>query len=228
MPADIPDQSTSPADLDAGLGPDPELAFPLSEFPQLGFLSPLVDHPRIKIGDYSYYDDPDGPEHFVQKCVRYHFDFIGDQLIIGRFCAIATAVQFIMNGANHPMDGFSTYPFAAMGRGWNFGTGWPGTGRGDTVVGNDVWIGREATIMPGTTIGDGAIVGAQSVVTRSVPPYAIVAGNPARIVRLRFDQQVIDKLRQIAWWNWDAAKITRNLAAICGNDLDALQRAAEL
>lgn len=227
MPADSPDQSAGPAGRDAGSGPDPELAYPLSEFPQLGFLNQLVDHPRIEIGDYSYYDDPDGPEHFLQKCVRYHFDFIGDRLIIGRFCAIATAVQFIMNGANHPMDGFSTYPFAAMGRGWELGAAWPESGRGDTIIGNDVWIGREATILPGIVIGDGAIIGARAVVTHPVPPYAIVAGNPARIVRLRFDQPVINRLCRIAWWNWDAAKITRNLAAIRGADLDALQRAAE-
>ncbi|MFK8032720.1 MAG: CatB-related O-acetyltransferase [Hyphomicrobiales bacterium] len=208
------------------LGPDPKSAIPIAAFPQLGFLKPLVENPRIQIGDYSYYDDPDGPEHFVEKCVKYHFDFIGDNLIIGRFCAIATGVQFIMNGANHPMDGLSTYPFAAMGGGWELGAEWPDNSRGDTVVGNDVWIGREAMILPGTKIGDGAIVGSRAVVTRDVPPYAVVAGNPARVVKQRFEQLTVDRLRQIAWWDWDAEKITRNLDAIRGLDLDALEQVA--
>ncbi len=227
MSADSPEPSVGQPDGVSGIGPDPDSAFPLSEFPQLGFLNNLVDHPRVSIGDYSYYDDPDGPEHFLQKCVKYHFDFIGDALVIGRFCAFATGIQFIMNGANHPMDGFSTYPFAAMGRGWEKGYEWPQNSRGDTVVGNDVWIGREAMIMPGMTIGDGAIIGARSVISQDVPAYAIVAGNPARIIRKRFDQNVIDRLCQIAWWNWDIQTITRNLTAIRGADLDAMERAAQ-
>ncbi len=225
MPADIPEQSVGQPDDVSGIGPDSALPFPLSEFPQLGFLNRLVDHPRVTIGDYSYYDDPEGPEHFLEKCVKYHFDFVGDELIIGRFCAFATGVQFIMNGANHPMDEFSTYPFAAMGRGWEAGFEWPTDHRGNTVVGNDVWIGREAMIMPGVTIGDGAIIGARAVVTRNVPAYTIVAGNPAQIVRQRFERDVIDRLCRIAWWNWDAEKITRNLSAIRGMDLEAMEQA---
>lgn len=208
------------------LGPNPRFAMPIATFPQLGFLNQLVEHPQIQIGDYSYYDDPAGPEHFLEKCVRYHFDFIGDKLIIGRFCALATGVQFIMNGANHPMDGFSTYPFAAMGGGWELGANWPDNSRGDTIVGNDVWIGREAMIMPGVSIGDGAIVGSRAVVTRDVPPYGIVAGNPGRVVKLRFDKQTVGRLRRIAWWDWDAEKLTRNLDAIRGLDLDALEQVA--
>lgn len=208
------------------LGPDPQSAIPITAFPQLGFLNQLVDHPHIEIGDYSYYDDPDGPEHFVNKCVSYHFDFIGDKLIIGRFCALATGVRFIMNGANHPMDGFSTYPFAAMGGGWELDADWPDNSRGNTIVGHDVWIGREAMIMPGVTIGDGAIIGARAVVTRDVPPFAIVAGNPARIVKQRFEQPIVERLQHIAWWDWDAEKLTRNLDAIRGLDLDALEQAA--
>lgn len=225
MPADIPEQSVGRPDDAFGIGPDPALAFPLSEFPQLGFLNCLIDHPRVKVGDYSYYDDPEGPEHFLEKCVKYHFDFIGDELIIGRFCAFATGVQFIMNGANHLMDGFSTYPFAAMGRGWEAGFEWPENSRGNTLVGNDVWIGREAMILPGVTIGDGAIVGARAVVSHDVPPYTIVAGNPAQIVRTRYEQDVIARLCRIAWWNWDAETITRNLSAIRGADIEAMEQA---
>lgn len=226
MPADIPEQSVGQSDGVSGMGPDPESGFPLPEFQQLGFLNCLVDHPRVTIGDYSYYDDPDGPENFLEKCVKYHFDFVGDELIIGRFCAVATGVQFIMNGANHVMDGFSTYPFAAMGHGWEAGYEWPKNARGNTIIGNDVWIGREAMIMPGVTIGDGAIVGARAVVSRDVPAYTIVAGNPAQTVRKRFDQNVIDRLCRIAWWNWDIATITRSLNVIRGTNLEAMERAA--
>lgn len=209
-------------------GPDPLDPFPMEGFPQVGFLKPLVDRPNIEIGDYTYYDDPDGPAHFVERCVHYHFDFIGDRLVIGRYCALARGVSFLMNGANHTMDGFSTYPFAIFGKGWGIGPddeAFTQTHRGDTIVGHDVWIGREATILPGVTIGDGAIVGAKAVVGSDVPPYAIVAGNPARVVRMRFPDAVVEALLDIAWWNWDAAKVTRNLDAIRGCDLAALRAA---
>jgi virginiamycin A acetyltransferase len=162
------------------------------------------------------------------KCVLHHYDFIGDKLIIGRFTAIAEGARFIMNGANHVMGGFSTYPFNIFGQGWEEGFDeetWRREVRGDTVVGNDVWIGMEAIIMPGVTIGDGAIVAARSVVTHDVPPYAIVAGNAAQVVKMRFDRHTVSRLLDIAWWNWDAEKITRNLDAIRGNSLEALERA---
>jgi len=134
-------------------GPDPATIHPLPGVAQIGFLKPIVDHPRIEIGDYTYYDDPAGPEHFVDRCVRYHFEHIGDRLIIGRFCAIASGVEFIMNGANHLMDRLSTYPFEIFGQGWEDETvDYAKASRGDTVVGNDVWIGTGATIMPGVKI----------------------------------------------------------------------------
>lgn len=208
-----------------GGAPDPMNPYPMAGFPQVGFLKPLVDRPGIEVGEYTYYDDPDGPEHFVERCVHYHFPFIGDRLIIGRYCALARGISFLMNGANHAMEGFSTYPFAIFGHGWGSGAddeGFVQTHRGDTVVGNDVWIGREATILPGVTIGDGAVVGAKAVVGSDVPPYAIVVGNPARVLRLRFPEPVIAELLAIAWWNWDAATVTRNLDAIRGVDLKML------
>lgn len=210
-------------------GPDPLAAHPIAAHPRVGFLKALVNRPNIEIGEYSYYDDPDGPEHFVERCVQYHYEFIGDRLIIGRFCAIARGVTFIMNGANHAMTGFSTYPFNIFGRGWEQGFEWSTIAagfKGDTVVGNDVWIGQEAAVLPGVRIGDGAIVATRAVVSAEVPPYAIVAGNPARVIRLRFSEEVVAELLAIRWWDWDAEAITRHLAAIRGHDLVALKTAA--
>lgn len=209
-------------------GPDPAEKHPMEGFARVGFLKPLVHQPNIEIGDYTYYDDPKGPEAFVERCVLYHFPFVGDKLIIGRFCAIAEGVQFIMNGANHAMSGFSTYPFNIFGKGWEKGfdvSTWAEAVKGDTIVGNDVWIGYQATIMPGVRIGNGAIVASNAVVSRDVPPYAIVAGNPARVVKMRFDEQTVRRLETIAWWNWPADKITRNLDAIRGADIERLENA---
>ncbi|KXF78801.1 chloramphenicol acetyltransferase [Paramesorhizobium deserti] len=208
--------------------PDPDTIHPMPGHTRCGFLKNLVTRPTIIVGDYSYYDDPEGPERFEEHCVLYHFDFIGDRLIIGKFCAIAAGATFIMNGANHPLDGFSTYPFGIFGGDWAAAFDMEKLGRtvrGDTVVGNDVWIGMNATIMPGVTIGDGAIIATRSVVSRDVPPYAIVAGNPARVVRMRFDEAVISRLLDIAWWNWPVDKITRNIDAIGGLDLTKLEQA---
>lgn len=210
-------------------GPRPEIKHPMPMHPRVGFLRPLVDRPNIEIGEYTYYDDPDGPEHFADRCVLYHYDFVGDRLVIGRFCALAAGVRFIMNGANHAMSGFSTFPFNIFAHGWEKGfdpASWARELRGDTVVGNDVWIGMEAMVMPGVTIGDGAIVAAGSVVAGDVPAYAIVAGNPARVVRTRFGEDVVRRLLAVAWWDWPAEKITRNLGAIRGADIDALEACA--
>ena len=156
----------------------------------------------------------------------YHFDFVGDRLVIGKFCAIAKGATFIMNGANHAMDGVSTYPFSIFGSGWEEGADSHGDeSRGDTKVGNDVWIGTGAVIKPGVNIGNGAIIGACSVVASDVPAYSIVAGNPARVVRSRFDEATIVRLEKIAWWDWPVEKISRNLLAIRGKDIEALQTA---
>lgn len=210
-------------------GPDPLDPHPMPGFPRVGFLKPLVDRPNIEIGDYTYYDDPDGPEHFVETCVLHHYDFVGDRLVIGRFCALAEGVAFIMNGANHATGGFSTYPFNIFGNGWEQGfdpKSWEDEMRGDTVVGNDVWIGMQATILPGVTIGDGAIVAAKAVVSADVPAYAVAAGNPARVVKMRFDEATIARLVAIAWWDWPVERIARHLDAIRGADLDRLEAAA--
>jgi virginiamycin A acetyltransferase len=209
-------------------GPDPMTPHPMTGFPQVGFLKPLVKNPNVVVGEYTYYDDPDGPEHFEAKCVLYHFDFIGDKLVIGKFCALARGVKFIMNGSNHKVSGFSTFPFYIFGNGWETVMPQPGDlpYKGDTVVGNDVWVGYDALVMPGVRIADGAIVAARSVVTRDVPPYSVVGGNPARVVKQRFPAEVVAELLAIRWWDWPVERITRNLPAIVGADLDALRDAA--
>ncbi|WP_269930945.1 CatB-related O-acetyltransferase [Aminobacter sp. HY435] len=210
-------------------GPNPSIKHPMPMHKRVGFLKPLVDAENIEIGDFTYYDDPEGPDLFQQKCVLHHYPFIGDKLVIGKFCAIAEGARFIMNGANHAMSGFSTYPFNIFGHGWEDGfdvATWQQEVRGDTIIGNDVWIGMEAVILPGVHIGDGAIIAAKSVVSRHVPPYAIVAGNPSTVVKRRFDDKTIEKLLAIAWWNWPAEKIGRNLNAIRGSDISLLEAAA--
>jgi len=210
-------------------GPKPNLKHPIPMHTRVGYLKSLVTAENIEVGDYTYYDDPDGPDLFQTKCVLHHYPFIGDKLIIGKFCAIAEGARFIMNGANHAMSGFSTYPFNIFGHGWEQGFDvktWEAENRGDTVIGNDVWIGMEAVIMPGIQIGDGAIVAAKSVVTHNVPPFAIVAGNAAKVVKMRFDELTVRRLLTIQWWHWDADKISRNLNAIRGRDIAALERAA--
>ncbi|MEP6564347.1 MAG: CatB-related O-acetyltransferase [Mesorhizobium sp.] len=210
------------------IGPNPNIKHPIPMHMRVGFLKGLVTAPNIEIGDYTYYDDPDGPDKFAERCVLHHYPFIGDRLIIGKFCAIAEGARFIMNGANHAMSGFSTYPFNIFGHGWEDGFDpetWSKELRGDTVLGNDVWIGMEAVILPGVTIGDGAIIAAKSVVTHDVPPYAIVAGNAAKVVKMRFDDRTIRRLLAVAWWDWPVEKVSRNLNAIRGADISLLEAA---
>ncbi|WP_370527207.1 Vat family streptogramin A O-acetyltransferase [Aliivibrio sp. SR45-2] len=207
-------------------GPNPNNKEPMTGYPQVGYLKNFIANENIIIGDYTYYDDPDGPENFESN-VLYHFPFIGDKLIIGKFCAIAKDVKFIMNGANHKTSGFSSYPFYIFGNGWE--KGMPKEGelpfKGDTEIGNDVWIGYDATIMPGVKIGHGAIIASKSVVTKDVAPYSVCGGNPAVHIKQRFEQSVIDELLRLEWWNWSPEKITANLNGIMGCDLLALQRA---
>lgn len=209
--------------------PDPNALHPMPAHPRVVFLKPLVDRPNVEIGDFTYYDDPHAPERFLDECVLHHYDFLGDRLVIGRFTAIASGVRFMMNGANHAMTGLSTFPFGIFGCGWekgfDFETIRAGL-EGDTIVGNDVWIGTEAMIMPGATIGNGAIVAARAVVASDVPPYAIVGGNPARLIRSRFSPEDVARLEAVAWWDWPVDAITARLDAIRGADLDALERAA--
>lgn len=205
-------------------GPSPEIKYPIPGVTRTGFLRPFITRPNIEVGDYTYYDDPRGPEHFESN-VLYHFDFIGDRLVIGRYCSIAAGVRFIMNGGNHPTTWLSTFPFPIFGSGWETAMPdqWPM--KGDTTVGHDVWIGYGAVIMPGVSIGNGAIIAAATVVTHDVPAYAMVGGNPGTIIRYRFDEPTIQRLQQVAWWTWDAGKVTRNVNALCASDVGALELA---
>jgi virginiamycin A acetyltransferase len=210
-------------------GPEPHSLHPMAGHPRVMFLKNVITRSNIVVGDYTYYDDPRGPAAFEEN-VLYHYEFVGDRLVIGRFCAIATGVKFIMNGANHKLDGIATYPFPIMGGGWEEAMpllmNLPH--RGDTIIGNDVWLGYEALILPGVTIGDGAVVATRAVVTKDVPPYAIVAGNPARVVRTRFAPEVIERLLRLRWWDWPAEKITRNVRVIMSGDVAALEQAGSL
>ncbi len=208
--------------------PDPSTVFPISGDASVAFLKNVVTADFIEVGDFTYYHDPDGPEHFEERCVLQHCAAMGDRLVIGKFCALATGVRFFMSGANHPLNLLSGYPFDEFSEDWRAGFD-PSqhlpSPRGDTIVGHDVWIGHGATILPGVRIGNGAAIGAAAVVTRDVPAYGIVAGNPARLTRHRFDAGTIAALERIAWWDWPIDRITRNLEAIRGSDVAALEAA---
>jgi len=203
-------------------GPNKDIKFPIENYDRLCFLKNVVKNPNITVGDYTYYDDFENVENF-EKNVKYHFDFIGDKLIIGKFCMIASDVKFIMNGANHLTNAISSYPFAIFGKGWEKamdGKSYPN--KGDIHIGNDVWIGYNATIMSGVTVGDGAIIAANSTVVKDVEPYSIVGGNPAIEIKKRFSEDKIAKLLEIRWWDWEIEKITKCVQNLTGNDMDKI------
>ncbi|WP_417856823.1 CatB-related O-acetyltransferase [Xanthomarina gelatinilytica] len=205
-------------------GPDKNTKFPLTHYNKLCFLKNIVKNPNIIVGDYTYYDDFENVENF-EKNVKYHFDFVDDKLIIGKFCMIASDVKFIMNGANHLTAAMSTYPFAIFGNGWESameGKSYPQ--KGDINIGNDVWIGFNSTIMAGVGIGDGAIIATNSTVTKDVEPYTIVGGNPAKNIRKRFSEDVIAKLLELQWWHWDIEKITMNIQNLTDNNIEKLMK----
>lgn len=195
--------------------PNPNTIFPLPNINTLTFVKPTIKNPNIVVGDFTYFADTDFEKH-----VTHHYDFIGDKLIIGKFCQIGAGVEFVMNGANHQMNAVSTYPFYIFGS-WDQSA--PSKEdlpfKGDTVVGNDVWIGQNSTILPGVHIGDGAIIGLNSVVTRDVPPYTIVAGNPAKAVRKRVDDELIDLLLKLKWWDKSIEEINALIPLLSCSDL---------
>lgn len=196
--------------------PDPDALFPVPGCKTVTYVRSSVHHPNIIVGDFTYFSDADFEKHVIHL-----YEFNGDRLVIGKFCQIATGVTFVMNGANHQMNAVSTYPFYIM-EGWEQPL--PSLAdlpiKGDTVVGNDVWIGQNATILPGVHIGDGAIIGMNSVVSRDVPPYTIVAGNPVREIRKRFDEEMIDILLKLKWWNKPVAEIQTLIPLLSNSDLD--------
>ena len=201
-------------------GPDKDDKYPMGGQKRLCFLKNIITNPNIIVGDYTYYDDFEDAMNF-EKNVKYHYDFIGDKLIIGKFCMIAPNVTFIMNGANHKIDAITSYPFSLFGNGWE--EVMPSLDelpiKGDTVIGNDVWIGTNVTIMPGIHIGDGSIIATNSTVTKDVDPYSIVGGNPAKEIRKRFSDEKIEELMKMKWWDWEIDKITENLKLLTGRQI---------
>lgn len=188
------------------------------------FLNQVIDHPNIEVGDFTYAHDSSEPEDYATRLAPYLFPGAPEHLKIGKFCQIAHGVQFITATANHPMGGISTYPFAIFDppRLMTYRSALP---RGeDNIVGNDCWLGREAMLLPGASLGNGVIVGARAVVSGSVPDYAIVAGNPAKVVRMRFSDDKIAELNRICWWNWDVAKIQSAVEVIEKSDIEELSK----
>jgi virginiamycin A acetyltransferase len=190
------------------------------------FLKPALSHPRIEVGDCSYASAHHPPEDWAACLAPYLYPFSPERLIIGKFCQIASGVQIITSSANHRHDGISTFPFMIFGGGDPAGRpSMPAPGR-DTTIGHDVWIGSGATILPGARIGNGVIIGAGVVVSGQVPSYSVVAGNPARILRARYDADTVARLEQLAWWDWPIDDILAAEAEICGGDIGALERRA--
>lgn len=200
--------------------PNPNKTFPMPNIKTVTYIKPTIKNKNIIVGDFSYFADVDFEKH-----VTHHYDFIGDKLIIGKFCQIGKGVEFIMNGANHQMNAVSTFPFYTL-EGWKQKA--PELSKmplkGDTIVGNDVWIGQNVTILPGVKIGDGAIIGANSVVGKDIKPYTIVVGNPAKFVRKRFDNQLINLLLKLKWWDKSIEEINNLIPILTDNDLKKVKK----
>ena len=204
------------------IGVNPDAIFPNEHLKNQCYIKNVVKAPNIKIGDFTYYEDPVDSTQFEEKCVLFNWPQFGDQLIIGSFCAIANGVTFLMGSANHRMGSVTTYPFSAFGGAWEAAVS-PHLSqlprKGDTVIGNDVWIGRESLIMPGVRIGHGAIIAARSVVSKDVPPYTIVGGNPASVIKPRFDDELIGLLKQLKWWDFRGEKLLKWLPVLCNENI---------
>jgi virginiamycin A acetyltransferase len=198
--------------------PDPNKINPVPTAQQIINVKPTITRPNIIVGDFTYFSDVD-----FESRVTHHYEFYDDKLIIGKFCQIAKGVEFVMNGANHKMNCISTYPFYIMG--WEEEA--PTLGelpmKGDTVVGNDVWIGQNVTILPGVHIGNGAIIGANSVVGSDTPPYSIAVGNPAKVIRKRFDDEMIELLEKWKWWDLPFEEIATLVPVLYDSDLERVK-----
>lgn len=198
---------------------DPTTLYPLEKIStNVVFLKACITNPNITVGDYTYYDGRGDPSSFEREQVEFGYTA---KLEIGKFCQIAHKAKFLLSDVNHQMNGPSTYPFFIFGMHNESCAEWANyepvmPDKGPTVVGNDVWIGHEAVIMPGVKVGDGAIIGARAVVTRDVPPYAIVGGNPARLIRMRFTDEEVAHLLKVQWWNWPMEKISEHVGTIAG------------
>ncbi len=199
--------------------PDPNVIHPIAGYDKEIYVKPTITNPNIIVGDFTYIADSQFESH-----VTHLYEWNGDRLIIGKFCQIAAGVEFVMNGANHQMNALSTFPFYTL-EGWNMKP--PAISdlplKGDTVIGNDVWIGQNAVILPGVHIGDGAIIGANSVVGSDVEPYSIVVGNPARAIRKRFDDELIEMMLEFKWWNKSVDEINSLIPLLTDGNLDKVK-----
>lgn len=206
--------------------PNPDTVFP-NEYKTSCFLKNVITAPNIFVGDYTYYDDPVDPTAFERSNVLFNWPEFGDSLYIGKFCSIASGVQFIMGSSNHRISSISTYPFNVFGGAWAENTP-PHLSqlpfKGDTVIGNDVWIGRDSVIMPGVKIGDGAIIAAYSVVVKDIEPYTVAGGNPARPIKKRFDEELIELLLKLQWWDFEPEKLFAFMPILCDDDLELVRK----
>jgi virginiamycin A acetyltransferase len=202
-----------------GKMPNPNTVHPIAGYNEEIYIKPTIKNKNIIVGDFTYIADSEFESH-----VTHHYDFNNDKLIIGKFCQIASGVEFIMNGANHQMNSVSTFPFYTL-EGWNMDPPLPSDLplKGDTVIGNDVWIGQNAVILPGVHIGDGAIIGANSVVGSNVAPYNIVIGNPAKVLRKRFDDELIDLMLKFKWWDKSIDEIDSLIPILTCSDLEKVK-----
>ncbi len=201
--------------------PDPNIIHPIKGYDKEIYVKPTIkNRNNIIVGDFTYIADSEFESH-----VTHHYDFINDKLIIGKFCQIAAGVEFVMNGANHKLNSVSTYPFYTL-EGWDQEI--PAMEempiKGDTVIGNDVWIGQNATILPGVRIGDGAIIGANSVVGSDVEAYTVAVGNPAKEVRKRFDNELIEIMKKLKWWDKSVEEINNLIPLLVSSDLENVKK----
>lgn len=200
--------------------PNPNTINPIAGYDKEIYIKPTIKNKNIIVGDFSYIADSDFESH-----VTHHYEWNNDKLIIGKFCQIASGVEFVMNGANHQMNAVSTFPFYTL-------EGWKQTPptqndlpiKGDTIIGNDVWIGQNATILPGVHIGDGAIIGANSVVGSDVQAYTVVVRNPARPIRKRFDEELIEIMEKLKWWDKSIEEISNLIPLLTSSNLDKVKK----
>ena len=206
---------------------DTKKLYPRTGDKQTVYLKNVITDPAITVGDYTMYNDfVNDPVGFEKNNVLYHYPINRDRLIIGIFCSIACGAKFLFNSANHTLSSLSTYPFPLFFEEWglekrNVAASWDN--KGDIVIGNDVWIGYEAVIMAGVTIGDGAIIGARAVVTKDVPPYTVAGGIPAKPIKKRYPEETIAALSELKWWDWPEERIAQNLHAIQAGKLNELR-----
>ena len=202
-----------------GKQPDPDVIHPIAGYDKEIYVKPAVRNPNIIVGEFTYIADSEFEGH-----VTNFYPWSRDKLIIGKFSQIAAGVEFVMNDANHQMNTVTTFPFYTL-EGWEMNVPDPSEMpfKGDTIIGNDVWIGQNAVILPGVQIGDGTIIGANSIVGSDVDPYTIVVGNPAKPLRKRFDDELIELLLHFKWWDRSINEINSLIPLLKCSELDKVK-----